>query len=324
MHAHPGRTFVRDARDLALPMRLYQLHGSFESHTLAQARTGGLSAVCANAVPDFPTLGLARGGLRMARPFAPGEAWASCLAQVQNLTALGDDARVTVVRTPQDLAVARQHGQLGIILGVEGADFLDGRIDRVRRAFDDGVRVVTLLHFSRGGPVGDCSTDERVHGGLTAFGRDVVREMNKVGIVIDLSHASDETSYDVLDVATRPLLISHTDLIGPGTHPRLVPTDLALSVARAGGVIGAWPAGFTLRTLDDFAARIVELVETLGPDHVGIGTDMDANDRPVFESYRKLPLLVVALRRRGVDDDTLTKVLGGNYLRVWDQVLAGT
>lgn len=322
MHAHPGRTFVRDARHLALPVRLYAMRGSFEQRVVDEARAGGLAAVCANAVPDFATLGLARGGLRMAREFEPGEAWAAYRTQLGNLAALGDRVGVEIVRDPDALSRARARGALGVILGVEGADYLDGRLDRVAQTFADGVRVLTLVHFYRGGPVGDVMTDAPVHGGLTAFGRDVVRELNRVGIVVDLSHASEPTAYAALDVATSPLLLSHTDLVGPGaTHPRFVSSALARAVADAGGVVGAWPAGIVLRTLDDFAARIVDLVDVLGADHVGIGTDMDANDRPVLETYAKLPLLVVALRRRGLDDETLVKVLGGNYLRVMSEVL---
>lgn len=160
-------------------------------------------------------------------------------------------------------------------------------------------------------------TDTPVHHGLTAFGRDAVREMNRVGIVVDLSHASEETAYAALEVATTPALLSHTDLQSPTSrNPRFVSSALAEAVAAAGGVVGAWPAGIALRSLDDYAARIVELVERLGADHVGIGTDMDANDRPVFESYAKLPLLVAGLIRRGLDEETIAQVLGGNYLRV--------
>jgi membrane dipeptidase len=322
MHAHPGRTFVRGATRLSPPVRLYAMRGTFEDRVLAEAHDGGVAAICVNAVPDFPTLGLAKGGLRMARPFEPGEAWAAYRLQIGNLAALADRAGAESVRTPADLAAARTRGALGLILGVEGADFLDGRLERVGEVFDDGVRVVTLVHFYRGGPIGDVMTDTPVHGGLTTFGREVVREMNRTGIVVDLSHATEETAYAALDVATKPLLLSHTDLLTTtARHPRFVSSGLAEAVAGAGGVVGAWPAGITLGSLDDFAARIVELVDRLGADHVGIGTDMDANDRPVFESYAKLPLLVVALRRRGLTDGTLARVLGGNYLRVMGAAL---
>jgi membrane dipeptidase len=97
---------------------------------------------------------------------------------------------------------------------VEGAEFLEDDVGRVEEAFDDGVRVLTLVHYLRGGVIGDVMTAEPVHGGLTQFGRDAVREMNRVGILVDLAHCSHRTAYDALEVAVKPLLISHTD------HPR--------------------------------------------------------------------------------------------------------
>jgi membrane dipeptidase len=259
----------------------------------------------------------------MTRPFRPGEAWAAYRMQVDHLAALGRHPDVEILHRPEDLAGARRRGAVGAILGVEGADFVENDLDRVHTVFADGVRVLTLVHFARGGPIGDVATDTPVHGGLTRFGRDVVRELHRAGVLVDLAHASERTAFDVLDVAERPLLISHTDLdtLTP-SHPRFVSVDLAAAVAAAGGVIGAWPAGIALRSLADYADRIVDLVDRLGSDHVGLGTDMDANYRAVLPSYARMPLLVVALRRRGMDEATLDAVLGGNFLRVMAAALA--
>jgi len=323
MHAHPGRTFVRDATNLSLPVRLYAMRGSFEDRALDDLRAGRVAATCLNAVPDFPTLGVHRGaGLAMARPFGPDEAYRAYRTQIANLTAVLDRPGVELVRSPADVVAAHARGRVGAVLGVEGADFLAPDLARVVEAFDDGVRVMTLVHFYRGGPIGDVMTEAPVHGGLTEFGRGAVRAMNEVGIVVDLSHASERTAYDALDASSRPVLLSHTDLVTRSSHhPRFVSFDLARAVTESGGVVGAWPAGVTLRSLDDFAGRIADLADQLGVDHVGIGTDMDANYRPVFESYAKMPLLVVALRRRGLDGEALAKILGGNFLRVMDAAM---
>jgi membrane dipeptidase len=124
-------------------------------------------------------------------------------------------------------------------------------------------------------------------------------------------------------VAAKPLLISHTDIRdiqnGRRRNARFVPADLARTVAEAGGVVGAWPAGFTLHNLDDYVQRILTLVELLGADHVCLGTDMDANYKPVFETYAKMPLLVGGLLRRGMPEDDLAKLIGGNFLRVFTE-----
>lgn len=321
-HAHPGRTFVRGAEHLTWKLRLYAARGSFEDRAVVALREGRLAAACFSAVSDFPTLDARGGGLTKVRDFDPGEAWAYYLRQLANLRELVDRADVAPVLGPDDVTAARMTGAVGAILGVEGADFLDGDLGRVEQCFADGVRLVTLVHYFSGGVIGDVMTAPPVHGGLTPFGRDAVREMNRVGIMVDLSHASERTAYDALEVSAKPLLITHTDIAEDGpSHPRFVSKGLARAVAEAGGAVGAWPAGIRFGSLADYVERIVELVELLGEDHVCIGTDMDANYKPVFETYAKMPLVVGGLLRRGMGEDALAKVIGGNFLRIFAHVL---
>lgn len=321
-HAHPGRTFVRGAEHLTWKLRLYAARGSFEDRAVVALREGRVAAACFSAVSDFPTLDARGGGLTKVRDFDPGEAWAYYLRQLANLRELVDRADVAPVLGPDDVTAARMTGAVGAILGVEGADFLDGDLGRVEQCFADGVRLVTLVHYFSGGVIGDVMTAPPVHGGLTPFGRDAVREMNRVGIMVDLSHASERTAYDALEVSAKPLLITHTDIAEDGpSHPRFVSKGLARAVAEAGGAVGAWPAGIRFGSLADYVERIVELVELLGEDHVCIGTDMDANYKPVFETYAKMPLVVGGLLRRGMGEDALAKVIGGNFLRIFAHVL---
>lgn len=321
-HAHPGRTFVRGAEHLTWKLRLYAARGSFEDRAVGALHEGRVAAACFSAVSDFPTLDARGGGLTKVRDFDPGEAWAYYLRQLANLRELVDRADVAPVLGPDDVTAARVAGAVGAILGVEGADFLDGDLGRVEQCFEDGVRLVTLVHYFSGGVMGDVMTAPPVHGGLTPFGREAVREMNRVGIMIDLSHASERTAYDALEVSAKPLLITHTDIAEDGpSHPRFVSRGLARAVAETGGAVGAWPAGIRFGSLADYVERIVELVELLGEDHVCIGTDMDANYRPVFETYAKMPLVVGGLLRRGMGEEALAKVVGGNFLRVFAAVL---
>ncbi len=319
-HAHPGRTFVRGAAGLTWKMRLYAARGTFEDRAVSDMRRGHLAAAVFCGVSDFPTLDARAGTLVPVRGFAPGEAYAYYRTQVANLTELVTRGEVALVRSPADLDTARAAGMVGAILGVEGADFLEDHLGRVEKAHADGIRVLTLVHYFGGGPVGDVMTSDPVHGGLTDFGRDVVRELNAVGIMADLSHASHDTVRDALDLSAAPIALTHTDIEQPGRdHARFVPLELARAVAEAGGVVGAWPAGMTMHTLRDFADRILELVEELGEDHVCLGTDMDANYHPVLETYAKLPLLVGELLHRGMPEESLAKVVGGNVLRVLER-----
>lgn len=321
-HAHPGRTFVRGAEHLTWKLRLYAARGSFEERAIADLVRGHVAAACFSAVSDFPTLDSRGGGLTRVRDFDPGEAWVYYQTQLANLRALEAGSDVAPVRTPDDVAVARAAGQVGMILGVEGGDFLQDDLERVGQCFADGVRVLTLVHYFRGGVIGDVMTAPPVHGGLTPFGRVVVQEMNRVGLVVDVSHCSERTAYDALEVSAKPLLITHTDIAEDvQSNPRFVSEGLARAVAEAGGAVGAWPAGIRFGSLEDYVERIVELVELLGEDHVCIGTDMDANYKPVFETYAKMPLVVGGLLRRGMSEAVLAKVVGGNFLRVFADVL---
>jgi len=316
-HAHPGRTFVRDAENLSTPLWLYAQLGTFEKDAVADMRTGGLAASAFATVSDFQTLDLVSDSLRAVRDFEPGEAFGSYQRQMRNLKALGEEGLVAIIEHPDDIATARAEGNIGAILTAEGGDFLEGKAERVADAYADGLRSITLMHY-RTHELGDIMTGEPRHGGLTEAGADVVREMNRVGMIVDLSHASEATALGALEVATRPVIASHTHIHSDAlSSPPFVSHDLARAVASAGGIIGAWPAGIGISDLAGFVDRTLELIEAVGVDHVCLGTDMDANYQPVWETYTKLPWFVGGLFQRGLHEDEIAKVVGGNFMRVF-------
>ena len=200
-----------------------------------------------------------------------------------------------------DLDRAARDGRTVVLLGCEGGDFLEGDLRRLEQARTAGLTVLTLVHY-RVNEIGDVQTEAPVHGGLSRFGRDVVAECNRLGIVVDCAHATFDTTMAVLEASSQPVIISHGQL---GTrpappHPRLMTTEHAAAVAAAGGLIGAWPCGFTSLSLDDFGTEILRLAEATGPDHVALGTDLDGNYRPVLTSYDQLDDLASLLRDRGL------------------------
>jgi membrane dipeptidase len=158
-------------------------------------------------------------------------------------------------------------------------------------------------------------TEEPVHGGLTDFGRDVVAECNRLGVIVDCAHATFATTAGVLEHSSQPVMVSHSHLDHDDRHhPRLLSAGHARAVASAGGLIGAWPAGVTSASLADFALEVVRLVDVVGVEHVAIGTDMDANYRPVLRSYAEFAVVAELLAARGVSDAEAGLILGGNAM----------
>lgn len=321
-HAHPGRTFVRDGENLNWKLWLYSKMGTFEASTVADMHEGGVSASVFNGVADFQLLALTDTGLNATREFLDGEDWQAYQTQIANLKALENDGLVRIARTAADIRTNHTSGKISAILGMEGADFLNGDMDRLQTVYDDGVRMLTLAHY-HDNTLGDIMTSSGTRG-LTAFGADVVAEMNQTGMMIDIAHASDKMAHAVVAASSKPVLVTHTHINGGAiTHPRFISKDLALAVAEGGGVIGAWPAGIGITTLSEFIDRTEELLNIVGEDHVVLGSDMDANYKPVLETYRKMPLVVGALLERGHSPETVTKFIGGNFLRVMKTVEAG-
>lgn len=315
-HAHPGRSFVDGAQNLSGLVWIYARLGSFEEDTISDMLSGGLSVAAFAAVSDFQALGLEGEGLAAVRAFEPGEAWASYQRQIKRLQSLASRGLVLPIKTVADIDRARAAGKVGALLGVEGGDFLEGKPERVAQAFADGVRTITLMHY-RQNELGDIITGVRTKGRLTDQGRAVVQEMNRLGMLVDVAHASEPTAQDAVEASSRPVIASHVHVHGMARHPRFISADLARSITRkGGGVVGAWPAGIGITDLKGFVDRVLELVDLVGIDHVCLGTDMDANYKPVFDSYTKLPHFVAGLARRGLGEADIAKLIGGNFIRL--------
>ncbi len=322
-HAHPGRSFVDGAENLSGLVWAYARLGSFEQKAIAEMRAGGLTAAAFAAVSDFQTLGLQGEGLAAVRNFGPGEAWASYQRQIGHLQALSAKGWVYPISTLADFAAAKAAGKVGALLTVEGGDFLEGKPERVALAYADGVRAITLMHY-RNNELGDIISGPVVHGRLSNAGVAVVRAMNQAGMLIDVAHASEATAMGAIRASAKPVIASHVHVQQPKlAHPRFISLALARAVAQTGGgVLGAWPAGIRIVDLKGFVDRTFELIDAVGMDHVCLGTDMDANYKPVFDSYANLPLYVAGLLQRGWQEAEVAKLIGGNFLRVFAAVQA--
>ncbi len=312
-HAHPGRFFMRgvsanDFTSAYAPMD--------PADSIADMRDGQVSAVFFATVADLPVLGFRDGGLRATRAFEPGEAAADHARQLGVIDALADRFDMRSGWSADDVTGAIAEGRLACFRSVEGGDFIEDQLDRIPAAAARGVRSITIIHY-RTNQIGDTQTETPTHGGLTPLGRDTVRAMEAAGIIIDLSHATFETSRDVAAMASRPVMLSHSNVISPGAaHPRLVSPDHARLIADTGGVIGVVPAGFAQESFADYIDTILRMTDQLGIDHIAIGTDMDFTYRSVFPSYRDWPLLPGTLLARGLSEGEVAKIMGGNMMRL--------
>jgi membrane dipeptidase len=273
-------------------------------------------------VADLALLGLEDGVLRAVREFEPGEAYADFNRQLGRLLSVVDEGVMTLALSAEDIRAARRAGEPRALLASEGGDFIEDRLERLEGAHARGLRAVTLVHYHIN-RLGDIQTAPPRHNGLTPLGREVVQEMNRLGMIVDVAHASYATCADVLAESRVPVMLSHSNLESASAQSaRFVSAEHARMIAGAGGIIGAWPSGIGSASLADFVEQILALVDAVGIEHVAIGTDMDGNYKPVLTEYADFPVLAGALLLRGLREEEAAKILGGNFLRLFDEVIA--
>jgi microsomal dipeptidase-like Zn-dependent dipeptidase len=201
------------------------------------------------------------------------------------------------------------------VLGVEGAHALEGRLENLDALFDAGVRMMALTHFFDNEWGGSAHGTEK--GGLTARGRELVGRMEARGVLVDLAHASERTFADVLGVATRPVVVSHTGVRGTCDNERNLSDEQVRAVAATGGLVGVgfWETatcGTDARAIARSARHVAALV---GVRHVALGSDFDGAVATPFDASG-LAQLTDALLEEGFDDEEVALIMGGNVARL--------
>ena len=282
---------------------------------------------------DIPRLRQGQVGAQFWSVYLPGDMKDTSFARVQMEQI--DIARRLIARYPEtfelalsagDIRRAFARGKIGSLIGLEGGHAIENSLSLLRMYYELGGRYMTLTHNVTL-DWADAANDSARHGGLTGFGREVVREMNRLGMLVDLSHVSPATMSDVLDAAEAPVIFSHSSARGLTDHPRNVPDSILRRLPANGGVVMVTfvpdfvqPPGSAkgLATLAHVADHIEYVRRVAGRDHVGIGGDFDGiSVAPVgLEDVSKYPALFAELARRGWSDGDLRKLAGENVLRV--------
>jgi membrane dipeptidase len=306
-----------------------------------EMKRSGLSAICMTFATDYQ----------------PGDAYGRFLKGLASMDRQLERNGMKRSLTLADIRTAHKNGQPTVIQAVEGAHFLQGRVERVEEAYKRGLRHLGLLHDSDATvPLGDVYTNPPRYGGLTAFGTDVIKECNRLGMLIDLAHANIQTTEAALKVTTRPVIVSHTGLdtqLGSNPNmaqmmrPRLIGKEQAKTVANAGGLIGVWT--HLADTPLEYAQNIRALVDVIGVDHVCIGTDTKltqpsprrngpgpGGSRPGPQRARVgertnqawqdetagfYYVAVDAMLKSGFTPDDIGKIGGGNFLRAFGEAV---
>jgi membrane dipeptidase len=243
-----------------------------------------------------------------------------------------------IVKSTADVLTARDTGKIGVILTIEGAGrWLEGELDILGLYHRLGIRCIGITHGEGGddpvmlqstkSPFGPCEpsdreTERREAGGLTEFGKAVLKESNRRGIITDLAHINDKAFYEVLEHSALPVTMTHTAAFSLCNHWRCLTDDQLKALAQTGGVMGvAFVPGFIHpegATPDHLAKHIAYVADLVGIEHIAVGSDYDGMGRliPIVEDVSKLVLLTQSMLKVGLSEEDIQKVWGGNFFRL--------
>ena len=238
-------------------------------------------------------------------------------------TIVRDNSRyLALARTPEDLWKNKHLVLKSIMLGIENGIALDGKLSNLRHFADRGIVYMTLCHNGDNDICDSASKSNQTHGGVSQFGAEVIAEMNRLGILVDMSHAGEKSFYDALDISKKPIVCSHSSARALCDHPRNLTDDQMRALAAKGGVAQTTIYNGFLRkdaqaTILDVMAHLEHAIDVMGIDHVGLGTDFDGDGGvPGLADSSELLNFTRQLLRKRYSDEDIQKIWGGNFLRV--------
>jgi membrane dipeptidase len=251
------------------------------------------------------------------------------------------EGMIQMVKTRGDLPEKVEPGSVKFLLHFEGCMPLRGSIENLRNFYRLGLRSIQPVWNFRN-ELGDGVWENRTGGGLTNFGVQVIKEANRLGMVVDLSHMNREGFFQTLDVATAPLLVSHANACGMLKNPRNLDDEQIKAIAKQGGLVGILALPERVKEgeadIEDMLKHMDYMIKLVGIEHLALGMDFVKYDGPRtlkdrhhplhkdplikgFEEIEDLPNMIDGLQRHGYKDDEIKMILGGNYLRVLKTIL---
>lgn len=281
---------------------------------LAALREGGVKCAVLSAFPAdryYPIRGV-RSGMEYIDAFA----------------SLSSVSGVKLAFSAKDIEEAAERDEIALVLAFDGGEFLDGSLGALRMFHRLGLRVLSLTWNERN-LLADGAAESSTKGGLTHFGREVVAECARLGIVVDAAHLSEAGFYDLAERSEKPFVVSHANCHTLYAHPRNLTDDQLRALKDTGGLVGisfnhAYLGPYDGSGLDRVCEHIEHALEVAGEEHVALGTDFDGFSGPGPEpvtDHSKLRKLTERLLARGVSGRVISGVLGGNWMRVFRAVM---
>lgn len=249
------------------------------------------------------------------------------LIKMLNRIVAANPAGAEFAFSPEDVVRISKAGKHAVIMSLENGTPIGNDLIRLRQFYQQGIRYITLCH-NQDNQICDSSYDKRrTHRGLSAFGKQVVAEMNRLGMMIDISHVSDQAFWQVLQLSQSPVIASHSSLRKFRSFGRNLSDDMLLGLKKNGGVVCINFGSMFLsddyrrrkQTLQDVIKQIDYAVKLIGVEHVGLGSDFDGVDEVPrgLEDVSDYPKITEALLQLGYSEEDIIKINGGNLLRVW-------
>ncbi len=258
-------------------------------------------------------------------PASHAKAYAdSIFDKIENIVA-GNSNYISIARTPADLWTNKREGRKSIMLGIENGRAIEGSLDNLRHFAQRGIVYMTLCH-NGDNDICDSARGSQTHNGVSDFGRKVISEMNRLGIMVDLSHAAESSFYDALELSETPIVCSHSSCRALCDHPRNLTDDQMRALAQKGGVMQVTLYnGFLVKegqaTIEDALRHLEHAISIMGIDYVGLGTDFDGDGGICgLASSSELLQFTRQLLTRNYSEEDIQKIWGGNFLRVMQQV----